>query len=243
MKKWRVTVNGAFGNMGQIACAVLTDSSEFELVARLGHQDNLAQALQNTPVDMVVDLTRADCVMANTLAIIASGSRPVIGTSGLQTAQIEQLQRECGRLARGGLIVPNFSIAAVLMMQCAARIARYLPAVEIVEAHHVRKQDAPSATALKTADQIARARKSPQLLAATDQSVARGEVHHGVPIHSLRLPGIIAQQDVIFAQPGETITISHRTLDRTSFMPGLLLACRQVMRLNQLVYGLEHVLE
>jgi 4-hydroxy-tetrahydrodipicolinate reductase len=228
MKKPRVIVNGAFGKMGTVAVAALTDSAEFDVVACLGHQDNLAQRLADAPVDIVVDLTRADSVFANSMTIIQAGSRPVIGTSGLKPEQITELQRACAAQALGGLIVPNFSLSAVLMMQCAARIAHYLPDVEIVEGHHPQKRDAPSATALKTAHEIAQ---------------AWGNSARDIPIHSIRLPGILAQQDVIFGQSGETLTLSHRTLDRGSFMPGLLLACRRVMQLNQLYYGLEHVLD
>ncbi len=243
MKTPRVLVNGAFGKMGEAATAAIEQSDEFELVARLGRHDSLAQTLAAIPVDIVVDLTRADCVFENSLTIIRSGCRPVIGTSGLHPAQIEQLQQACAAAARGGLIVPNFSIAAVLMMQCAALIAGYLPEVEIIEAHHPQKQDAPSATAIKTAWQIAQVRKLEHAAPIAARALARGELHHGIPIHSLRLPGVVAQQEVMFAQSGETLSLVHRTLDRASFMPGLLLACRRVMRLDRLYYGLEHVLD
>jgi len=243
MKKPRVLVNGAFGKMGQVAVVALKDCQEFELVASLGHQDDLAVTLAAMSVDIVVDLTRADSVFANSLAIIDAGCRPVIGTSGLTSQQVQQLQHQCAELSRGGLIVPNFSLAAVLMMQCAATISRYLPEVEIIEGHHPHKQDAPSATALKTAQEIAHARQVPLSQPHTKRPVARGEVHHGVPIHSLRLSGILAQQEVMFAERGETLSLVHRTLDRVSFMPGLLLACRRVMGLSSLYYGLEHVLD
>ena len=245
MKKIQVVVNGAWGKMGQVAIAALTDSADFALVASLGHQDNLAASLQTHAVDVVVDLTRADCVFANSLAIIRSGSRPVIGTSGLSAAERAELETECAAHNLGGLIVPNFSIAAVLMMQCAARIAQHLPEVEIIEGHHPQKQDAPSATAIKTAHEIAltRAELPSTLDASARRPLARGELHHGIAIHSLRIAGMLAQQEVIFGQAGETLSLTHRTLDRVSFMPGLLLACRRVMQLDKLYYGLEHVLD
>jgi 4-hydroxy-tetrahydrodipicolinate reductase len=144
----------------------------------------------------------------------------------------------------GGLIAPNFSLAAVLMMQFSAVAGRYLHDVEIIEAHHPQKIDAPSGTAMKTADLIAKSRdistQSSSLL--TEKLPARGELHHGIPIHALRLPGVLAQQDVIFGQHGETLTLTHRTIDRASFMPGLVLACQRVTSLTTLCYGLEHVL-
>ena len=169
----------------------------------------------------------------------------MIGTSGLLDAEIDELRALCAVAKLGGLIVPNFSIAAVLMMQFAAKAAYYLPDVEIVEAHHPAKAEAPSGTALKTADVIAKARTRAPHLPRCQEIVpgALGALHQDVRIHSLRLPGTLAQQDVIFGQLGETLTLRHQTMDRLSFMPGVVLACQKVLVLDKLVYGLDQLLD
>lgn len=245
MTKRRIIVNGAEGKMGRVACTTLLSHPDFELVAQLGRADSLADSISITRADIVVDLTRADCVYENTVTILQQGARPVIGTSGLLPEQIEALTEQCESHGLGGIIVPNFSISAVLMMQFAAIAARYLPDVEIIEAHHPHKADAPSGTALKTADVIARARRHMRETYPCTELLpgARGALCQDVPIHSLRLPGMLAQQEVIFGQTGETFTLTHRTLDRVSFMPGLVLACQQVTALSTLCYGLEHVMD
>ena len=155
---YNVIVNGAQGKMGLLACKTIQDHPEFQLVAGLGRGDDLANAICNTHAQIVIDLTRADCVYEICLTIINQGAHPVIGTSGLLEEQIQPLQSMCKEKHLGGLIVPNFSIAAVLMMRFAADAARYLPEVEIIEAHHPQKLDAPSGTAIKTAELIAAAR-------------------------------------------------------------------------------------
>lgn len=240
----RVIVNGAAGKMGSIACTTLESHSEFTLVAQLNKSDNLAQAIKTTQAQIVVDLTRADCVYENALTIIQNGARPVIGTSGLVASQVEELNKLCEQQKLGGIIAPNFSIGAVLMMLCAAKAAEYLPEVEIIEAHHQQKLDAPSGTALKTADMIAASRKSPKNKLALKELVtgSRGGTYEEINIHSLRLPGILARQEVIFGSTGETLSITHNSIDRQCFMPGIVLACQKVMHLTKLVYGLEHIL-
>lgn len=244
MTKRRVIVNGAEGKMGRLACITLANHPDFELVASLGRGDSLARTITATSAEIVVDLTRADCVYENSRVIMQQGARPVIGTSGLLSEQIVALRKQCESLLLGGIIVPNFSISAVLMMQFAATAARYLPDVEIIEAHHPHKADAPSGTAIKTAELIAEARtQEKQAYPCTELFPgALGALCCDVPIHSLRLSGVLAQQDVVFGQTGETLTLTHRTIDRVSFMPGLILACQQVTALSTLCYGLEHVL-
>nr|HAT8714491.1 4-hydroxy-tetrahydrodipicolinate reductase [Legionella jordanis] len=239
-----VIVNGAQGKMGQLACETLKNHPDFELVASLGRQDNLRQAISETGAEIVVDLTRADSVFENSLAIVESGAHPVIGTSGLLNEQIEMLQSLCDRQNLGGLIAPNFSISAVLMMRFSAEAARYLANVEIIEAHHQQKFDAPSGTALKTAEMISANQTRSGSSDKGHELVegVRGGCHHGISIHSLRLPGFVAQQQVIFGSTGETLTISHNSIDRISFMPGIVLACQKVKQLNSLYYGLEHIL-
>lgn len=240
----RVIINGANGKMGVEACDTIDKHPEFELVARLNRHDNLAKAIIDTRAHIVIDLTRADCVFENSLTIIEQGAHPIIGTSGLISAQIKELTALCEEKQLGGIIAPNFSIGAVLMMLFAAKAAEYLPEVEIIETHHQQKLDAPSGTALKTAEMIAAARKNPKNKLALHELVlgARGGSHQDINIHSLRLPGVVACQEVVFGSQGETLSIKHNSIDRNCFMPGVILACQKVMTLNTLVYGLEHVL-
>lgn len=241
----RVIVNGAHGKMGVLACKTIQEHPEFQLVASLGRGDHLKATIADTHADIVIDLTRADCAYENSLTIINQGAHPVIGTSGLLEEQIQSLRQLCATKKLGGIIVPNFSISALLMMRFAADAARFLPEVEIIEAHHPQKLDAPSGTAIKTAELIAAARRIAKNKLPLKELLpgARGATHHDVNIHSLRLPGILARQQVIFGNIGETLTITHDTTDRSSFMPGVILACQRVQALDTLYYGLEHVLD
>ncbi|KTC87008.1 4-hydroxy-tetrahydrodipicolinate reductase [Legionella brunensis] len=240
----RVIVNGAQGKMGILACETVKKNPDFELVAGLTRHDNLRQTIVDRQAEIVIDLTRADCVYENSLAIIESGAHPIIGTSGLVDEQIQTLKNYCEKEKLGGIIVPNFSISAVLMMRFAAEAARLLPDVEIIETHHQQKFDAPSGTAMKTAEMIAAARTTNAHSIKGHELIegARGGSHHGVNIHSLRLPGVVARQHVIFGNSGETLTITHDSIDRISFMPGIILACQKVKNLKSLYYGLEHLL-
>ncbi|OGV44891.1 MAG: 4-hydroxy-tetrahydrodipicolinate reductase [Legionellales bacterium RIFCSPHIGHO2_12_FULL_42_9] len=243
----RVIVNGVNGKMGSLAKVTIEGSPEFELVAGLSKQDNLRQAITDTRAEIVIDLTRADSVYANTLTIIESGAHPVIGTSGLLSQQIKQLTTLSQSKQLGGIIAPNFSIAAVLMMRFASLAAAYLPDVEIIEAHHPQKQDAPSGTAMKTAEMIAKARGRdvPQQENTHHELLAgaRGADCRGIQIHSLRLPGVLARQHVIFGSSGETLTITHDSIDRACFMPGIIRCCQKVLQLKTLHYGLDTILD
>lgn len=241
----RVIVNGANGKMGTLACKTLQEHSDFQLVASLSRHDDLHAAIASTHAQIVIDLTNADCVYQNSLTIINQGAHPVIGSSGLLEEQIQMLRQLCEEKKLGGVIAPNFSISALLMMRFAADAARLLPEVEIIEAHHQQKLDAPSGTAIKTAEVIANARRMPKATLPLKELLpgARGATHHDVNIHSLRLPGILARQQIIFGNVGETLSITHDTIDRSSFMPGLVLACQHVSQLNTLYYGLEHLLD
>jgi len=242
--KIRIIVNGANGKMGALASETLGSNPHFQLVAKAGRQDNLAELIVDGKVDVVLDLTRADSVWENTQTIVSCGARPVIGTSGLTDEQIQWLKQQCQEQRLGALIVPNFSVGAVLMMHFAKQAAIHYSEVEIIEAHHPQKLDAPSGTAIKTAQLIAESRReSPQELALKELIPgARGGQCHGVPIHSMRLPGVVARQTVEFGGTGETLTITHNSIDRQSFMPGVVHACQAVMALNELVYGLESIL-
>ncbi len=242
--KTRIIVNGANGKMGALACETLAADQQFELVGQAGRQDNLGELIDSSQADVVLDLTRADCVWDNAQTIMTHGARPVIGTTGLNNEQIDELTIQCQNLNLGAIIVPNFSVGAVLMMHFAAQAAAHYSEVEIVETHHQQKLDAPSGTAMKTAEMIAQSRKkNPNQLDLKELIPgARGGSSHQVPIHSLRLPGVIARQTVEFGGIGETLTITHNSLDRACFMPGVVLACKAVMSLDSLVYGLETVL-
>lgn len=241
----RVIVNGAQGKMGKLACETIGSHPDFELVAGLSREDNLRQAIDSAKAHIVIDLTRADCVFKNSLTILESGAHPVIGASGLQDDQIAILVNLSRTNHIGGIIVPNFSISAVLMMRFARQAARYLSEVEIIETHHRQKFDAPSGTALKTAEMIAQVRHEDQQKRPVEASIpgVLGGEYRGVPIHSLRLTGVLARQDVIFGNQGETLSISHNSIDRSSFMPGLLLCCEKVQQLDKVYYGLDHLLE
>lgn len=247
----KIIVNGAAGKMGRLACQAIDNHPELVLAAGLTRDDNLLEVIEQTGASVVVDLTRADCVYANALAIIEGGAYPVIGTSGLQPSEIQHLKTLCEKKQLGGLIVPNFSIGAVLMMRFSEETARYLTNVEIIEAHHPQKFDAPSGTAIRTAEMIARARQTMtnKIFNKTENSSekniypgARGASCFDVPIHSLRLEGVLAEQQVIFGNTGETLTLSHRSQDRQCFMPGLLLCCEKVVTLKTLCEGLETIL-
>lgn len=240
----RVIVNGASGKMGVLAAAAIESHPDFQLVGRLGRNDSLEAAIASLRPQVVVDLTRADCVYENSLTIIKQGAHPVIGSSGLMDEQIQQLTQLCDERHLGGIIVPNFSIAACLMMRFSAEAASFFPDAEIIEAHHAEKCDAPSGTALKTAEMMANGRTSPKKIRLQRELIpgALGASHHEIPIHSIRLPGILARQQVIFGGLGETLTLTHESIDRASFMPGVLLACQRVHELTTLHYGLEHLL-
>ncbi|GAB4224334.1 MAG: 4-hydroxy-tetrahydrodipicolinate reductase [Gammaproteobacteria bacterium] len=240
----RVLVNGANGRMGKFATAAIEADPELELVAQTDRHNNLREAIDANKTQVVVDFTTAESAYDNLATIVACGAHPVIGTSGLLTDQITHMQTQCAKQHLGGIIAPNFSIGAVLMMKYAQDAARYLDHVEIIELHHDQKQDSPSGTALKTADMIAENLRSHQHLAEQKETIpgARGARHHNIHIHALRLPGLVAHQQVIFGAQGETLTIRHDSLNRECFMPGVLLACKKVMDLNELVYGLEHIL-
>lgn len=241
----KVLVNGAFGRMGQMVTKTLSENANFDLVGQTGREYNLEKSIKDSGAQVVVDFTHPDAVFANANIIIDAGARPVIGTSGLTLEQIRNLKEKCSKLKLGGLVVPNFSLGAVLMMKHAKEIVKYMPNVEIIEYHHDSKADSPSGTALRTADMLATSCKTVnQPPKATIQNVpgARGANAHHIPIHAIRLPGFLAHQEVVFGGTGETLTISHNSIDRICFMPGVCLACEKVMKLDKLVYGLEEVL-
>ena len=215
-----VAVSGAAGRMGQAVVAAVEGASDMSLVGRADPQ--LETALQDVlgDADVVVDFTRPETALANARLCIEAGVHCVMGTTGADFSELDGV-------GPGNLFVaPNFAIGAVLMMQAARLAAAHMPECEIVELHHDRKLDAPSGTALRTAELIRE---------------AGGNVHE--PIHSVRLPGLVAHQEVVFGGEGQTLSIRHDSIDRTSFMPGVLLAVRKVGSLDRSpVIGLEHLL-
>jgi len=242
----KILINGAFGRMGQMTVKTISTHPGFELVGQIGREYDLQKAIKDSHAQVVIDFTHPESVFNNAYAIIEAGAHPVIGTSGLTLEQIRTLQDKCARMKLGGIIAPNFSLGAILMMKYAKEIVKYIPHVEIIEMHHDNKVDSPSGTALHSAEILGNS------LAATNQPLkasreiipgARGATHHGIPIHAIRLPGFLAHQQIIFGHTGETLTLRHDSIDRQCFMPGVCLACEKVVKLEQLVYGLEEILE
>ena len=223
----RVCVSGAAGRMGQTVCAAVEGADDMELVARadpaLG--TTLEEELSDSSADVVVDFTVPATVFENARLCLERDTHVVVGTTGLDDDQLERLREAAERSAGNCLIAPNFAIGAVLMMEAAKLIAPHMPDCEIVELHHDAKLDAPSGTAKRTAELIAQAggRKDP-------------------PIHSVRLPGLVAHQEVLFGGLGQTLSVRHDSISRESFMPGVLIAVRNVGEVDDFVVGLEHVL-
>jgi 4-hydroxy-tetrahydrodipicolinate reductase len=242
----RVGVLGANGRMGAEVCRAVSAADDLTLAAQLDVNDPLADLLG---VDVVVDFTHPDAVMDNVEFAIANGIHAVVGTTGITQDKLDRVGELLAAAPTVGvLIAPNFGIAAVLMMRFAAMAAPFAESVEIVELHHPDKVDAPSGTARSTALAIAAARaENPSAPDATDPKVslpgARGASVAGVPVHSVRLRGLVAHQEVLFGWGGETLTIRHDSLDRSSFMPGVLLGVRRTPERPGLTVGLESLLD
>jgi len=242
----KVGVLGARGRMGTTVCDAINAASDCQLVAALDLGDDL-QALVTNGAQVVVDFTVPDSVMANLEFTSAHGIHAVVGTTGFTSERLEQVAAMISHNKANIVVAPNFGLAAVLMMQFAKQAAPHFESVEIVELHHPRKADAPSGTARRTAELIAGARHKAGNAAmpdATSDDVpgARGALIDGIPVHSVRIQGLVAHQEVILGGPGETLTIRHDSYDRESFMPGVLLAVRKVSETPGLTYGLEHLL-
>jgi 4-hydroxy-tetrahydrodipicolinate reductase len=228
----RVAVAGAAGRMGETVCAAVEGAEDMELVARV--DPLLTATLEDVlmgphPPEVVVDFTQPDTALSNALSCVRAGVHVVIGTTGFDPAPLGQARPADGRPQANVLIAPNFAIGAILMMRFAQEAAKHMAKAEIIELHHDQKLDAPSGTAARTAELMA--------------AVTGGERAGGIPIHSVRLPGLVASQEVIFGDIGQTLSIRHDTIGRESFMPGVLLAIRRVGSLEQSpVIGLEQLL-
>lgn len=265
-QKLRIAVAGAAGRMGRASVRTIAAQSDMVLVAALGRTTAVGRDAGEVSgagaLDLRITSTLDDVVRANpevlvdfcpgaaavehARAAVSAGISPVIGGTGMSPRDISDLAGLCEERGVGAVIAPNFAVGAVLMMEFAQQAAKYFPHAEIVELHHERKRDAPSGTAVKTAGVIAAARGVAPAPAVKEEEVvrgARGGRAEGVPVHSVRLPGLVAHQEVIFGGPGQTLTIRHDSINEESYMPGLLLAVRRVRALHGLVYGLEKLLE
>lgn len=244
----KVGVLGSKGRMGSEAVRAISGAKDLELVAQIDLNDSL-DVLVNNGAEVIVDFTHPDAVMQNLEFAISLGIHIVVGTTGFTREKLELIKKWLSAQPRvGALIAPNFGLGAVLMMQFAAKAARFFESAEIVELHHPEKADAPSGTATRTAEMITQSRqesKRPAMPDKTSSSLdgARGAKVGDVPIHSVRLRGLVAHQEVLLGDQGETLSIRHDSIDRTGFMPGVLLAIREVGKRPGLTFGLENYME
>jgi 4-hydroxy-tetrahydrodipicolinate reductase len=257
----RVAVSGACGRMGREVVKLVIGADHLELVAAIDSKsgedigqvvglgvcgiitrDDLGQALTDAKAQVVVDFTTPHSVMNNVRTAIACGVRPVVGTTGFSPDNIKELDNLCKEKGIGGIIAPNFSIGAILMMKFAAQASKYFPNLEIIEFHGDQKLDAPSGTAVKTAEMISEIREelkqgNPNETETIEGS--RGGYFDGFRIHSVRLPGIFAQQEVVMGGFGQTLKIRHDSYDRACYMPGVDVAIQRVLDLEGITYGFE----
>ena len=263
----KVIVNGAAGKMGgeviraikkekdiQLVGAcdiehVGIDAGEFAAVGPIGVEisKDLKKSIASEKPDVVVDFTHPNVAMNNVRMILEAKANAIVGTTGLTEANLSEIKKLCEQNKVNCLVAPNFAIGAVLMMMFSKTAAKYMPNVEIIELHHDKKADAPSGTALKTAELILQSEAAAGLIKGKSAEIeklvgARGGDMNGIHIHSIRLPGFVAHQEVIFGGIGQTLTIRHDSISRESFMPGVVMAIRKIKSINGLVYGLENLL-
>ncbi len=261
----KVLVSGACGRMGQAVVKAVSEDKDLQLVGAVdikGGQDigevvgigttgvivetDLQSALESKKPDVMVDFTRPDVVFGDACTALKAHVSPVIGTTGLSVEQQNELAALAEENDTPAFIAPNFAIGAVLMMLMSRQAAKYLPDVEIIELHHDKKLDAPSGTAIRTAEMIQEVRSS-KVQGNPDEKEklagARGANFDGMHIHSVRLPGYVAHQEVIFGGLGQTLTIRHDSLNRESFMPGVVLACKRIQGLKGLTIGLDKIMD
>jgi 4-hydroxy-tetrahydrodipicolinate reductase len=240
----KVAVIGARGRMGSEVVKAVNEAKDLELVAQLDLGDSL-EALLTSGATVAVDFTTPDSVMANLEFLISHNINAVVGTTGFDDARIAKIKSALANSKSGVLIAPNFAIGAVLMMEFATKAAKYFESAEIIELHHPNKVDAPSGTAARTAELMSAARKEAGLPAMPDATTtslagARGATVGDIPVHSVRLRGLVAHQEVLLGGIGETLSIRHDSIDRVGFMPGVLLGVRKVVTHPGLTFGLEN---
>jgi 4-hydroxy-tetrahydrodipicolinate reductase len=260
----RIIIAGPRGRMGQEAVKLVERTPHFELVGAIDHTYNqkklsevlsgapdvtiyteIEQCFSETAPDVLIDLTTPEIGKKHTIAALENGIRPVVGTTGFSEEDLSYIGRLTGEKGIGAIIAPNFALGAVLMMKFSQMAAHYFKDIEIMELHHDQKLDAPSGTAIKTAEMIHEVREEkPQGHPDEKETIegARGADSKGVRIHSVRLPGLIAHQEVLFGGEGQTLKIRHDSYNRASFMSGVKLAVEEVIKVDQLIYGLEHII-
>ena len=222
-----IVVAGAAGRMGRMAVEAITAAPDLSLVGTIGREDDFRATLEALRPEIVLDVTTPEVGADHLDWAIERGVHPIVGTTGMPSDRLARAKDAARAAKLGGIVAPNFALGAVLMIELAKRVAPFLDSVEIIEAHHPAKRDAPSGTAARTRQEL---------------QAIRGDESADVPIHSVRLPGYIASQEVIFGGAGERLSIRHDTLDRTCFAPGILLAARRVRTLDQLVFDLASLL-
>src|SRR6202521_4300879 len=242
----RVAVAGHRGKVGSILAAAFQAEPGIEYVGGVGDGDDLAAFLHEKRPSVLVDFTRPSVALHNALVAVAAGAAPVVGTTGIPADGVDKLEVACREKGLGGIVAPNFAVGAVLMMHLAEIAAPHFEGAEIVEMHHATKLDAPSGTALSTAKRLAARRGNTPFAhkKAEQQTLAgtRGGEEGGVAVHSIRLPGFVADQEVIFGLPGQTLTIAHRTPSREAYIPGVLLAIHKVTSEPRFYRGLDELL-
>lgn len=260
MAKIKVIVSGALGKMGAATIKAVNDDDELDLVGLVDIKargenettimgfnidNDLDLLIEKSRPDVMIDFTNPQAVYNNAKAAVKSGISCVIGTTGLNDVELKQLEKMALDNAVGVAVIPNFAIGAVLMMKLAQEAAKYFPDVEIIEMHHDQKIDAPSGTAIKTAEMInAQSVRHPFRNSREYEKIAgsRGGELNGIRIHSIRLPGFVAHQEVIFGGVGQSLRIRHDSFDRVGFMPGVVMTVKKLMGVKGLVYGLENLL-
>ncbi|NGP43730.1 4-hydroxy-tetrahydrodipicolinate reductase [Bacillaceae bacterium SIJ1] len=265
MEQIKIIVAGPRGKMGREALQLIERTAHFSLVAAIDRTHDgetvrdvtnipldamiytdAEQCLNNVDADVLIDLTIPEAGKRHAKMALEAGVSPVIGTSGFSQHDIAQLTELAEAKETGCIIAPNFALGAVLMMKFAKTAAKYMPDVEIIEKHHDQKLDAPSGTAVKTAEMIRDVREQKHQGHEDEKEIlpgARGADVDGMKVHSMRLPGLVAHQQVIFGSNGETLTIQHDSIHRVSFMSGVQLAVETVQSLNTLVYGLDELID
>ena len=254
----KILVNGALGRMGSTVVATILQEKDMELVGVVNPngagktsggllvEETMEGALSKEKPDVVVDFTKPDVVMENLRKVLSAGINAVVGTTGFTKEDLQELDALAQKYKVGILIAPNFAMGAVLMMKMAGEVAKYFPQAEIIEKHHDKKLDAPSGTAIMTAQKIVEARggyvAQGNPLEKEKLPHARGNNYEGLRIHSVRLPGFVASQEIIFGSMGETLTISNDPISRECYMPGVMLGCRTIPGKVGLIYGLDKIL-
>jgi len=253
-----VAIAGAQGRMGGEVIRAVTAASDMEVVAQVdvkplgpGWQGvgrpftDLHEALEDTKPQVLVDFTIADAAFENALTALEFGVRPVIGTTGMRPDQLQRIGDKASEQRTGAFVAPNFALGVVLTMHFARIASRYFDSAEVIELHHDQKIDAPSGTGVWIAQNMANARGKPFRMNVPEKETlpgGRGAEYEGVRVHSVRLPGLVAHHEVLFGGEGQILTIRHDSMDRNSFMPGVLIAIHEVLGLDRLVVGLDNLL-